>query len=173
MATVVTGCVVVCFMLICLRCDRLSPAWGVPFCSILAHMAGAKLYRSYGLITDELIKPGRASLAISTRPWRVPPSIKWAGLAWALGFRTSRGSKEKPTVSFRTYLLIFSNSHDFDVGLHCRPWTLIFDFFFFFELLGSQTAGSSHGWGQAYKQPKVLRFWFWEGKMTVFHLWKL
>lgn len=61
-------------MLICLQCDRLSPARGVLFSTILAHMAQAKLYRSYGLITDELIKPGTVSLAIpSPQPLEDPP----------------------------------------------------------------------------------------------------
>lgn len=104
-------------MLICLQCDRLSPARGVPLCTILAHMAGAKLYGSYGLITDELIKPGRVSLAISTSPWRVPPSPKWASLAWASQFCTVRGCENKLPVPFQTFLSIFSNSCNSDVGL--------------------------------------------------------
>lgn len=59
-------------MLIFLQCDRLSPAWGVTFSTILAHMAQAKLYLSYGLIMDELIKPSNVSLATSSGPLPTP-----------------------------------------------------------------------------------------------------
>lgn len=60
-------------MLICLQSDRLSPAWGVTFSTILAHMAQAKLYLSYGLIMDELIKPSNVSLATSSGLLPTPP----------------------------------------------------------------------------------------------------
>lgn len=59
-------------MLIFLQCDRLSPAWGVTSSAILAHMAQAKLYLSYGLIMDELIKPSNVSLATSSGPLPTP-----------------------------------------------------------------------------------------------------
>lgn len=160
-------------MLICLQCDRLSPARGVPFCTILAHMAGAKLYRSYGLITDELIKPGRASLAISPSPWRVPPSPKWASLAWASQFCTVWGCENKLPVSFQTHLFIFSNSHNSDVGLKWHTEGPGHVDLFFCVSLVSQTTGISSSWRQAHKQAKVLRFRFWGEKMSVFHLWWL
>lgn len=136
-------------MLICLQCDRLSPARGVPFCTILAHMAGAKLYRSYGLITDELIKPGRASLAISPSPWRVPPSPKWASLAWASQFCTVWGCENKLPVSFQTHLFIFSNSHNSDVGLKWHTEgpghvDLFFVCHWYLRRQGSQAAEDRH-----------------------------
>lgn len=59
-------------MLIFLQRDRLSPAWGVTSSTILAHMAQAKLYLSYGLIMDELIKPSNVSLATSSGPLPTP-----------------------------------------------------------------------------------------------------
>lgn len=131
-------------MLICLQCDRLSPARGVPFCTILAHMAGAKLYRSYGLITDELIKPGRASLAISpVLGGSLPPQseLVWLELHSSALFG---GCENKLPVSFQTHLFIFSNSHNSDVGLKCHTGDLghvdlFLSFFFLFESLGSQT----------------------------------
>lgn len=158
-------------MLICLQCDRLSPARGVTFCTILAHMAGAKLYRSYGLITDELIKPGRVSLAISTRPWRVPPSPKWASLAWASQFCTFWGYENKLPVPFQTYLFIFSNSHHSDVGLKYYIGDLgHLDFLSHWDLRpqGCQAAVDRHA-----SNLKFLGFVSEKKKMSVFHLWRL
>lgn len=89
------------FLLICLRCHRLSPARGVPFSTILAHMARAKLYRSYGLIKDELIKPGRVSLAIFPSPWRTTPLHKANYPVRVFPFFSIRSLRANPQLHFR------------------------------------------------------------------------
>lgn len=70
-------------MLICLQRDRLAPARGVPLSTVLAHMAQAKLYRSCGLITDELIKPGTASLAVPPALGGAPATPQVNQPAWS------------------------------------------------------------------------------------------